>query len=265
MVANPSVNMGGALLLTSLAKARAAGIAEDKLVYPLGGASAEEPRDYLLRDQFYESHPQNAVLKSVMDLAGGDGKTFDAIELYSCFPCVPKMARRTLGLGADVRPTVTGGLTFFGAPLNTYMTHAACAMVRRVRDGAKLGLLYGQGGFVTKHHALVVSKTPPHAALAQETSVQADADRNKRAVPDFVTEPSGKGKVESFTVLYGRNGDVEHGAVMLRTADDRRTLARIPAGDTATLAHLLNMDRTPVGSLGDIAMAADGVPEWRVA
>ncbi|MBB4372144.1 acetyl-CoA C-acetyltransferase [Bradyrhizobium sp. cir1] len=265
MVANPSVNMGGALLLTSLAEARAAGIAEDKLVYPLGGASAEEPRDYLLRDQFYESHPQNAVLKAVMDLAGGDGEKFDAIELYSCFPCVPKMARRTLGLGPDVQPTVTGGLTFFGAPLNTYMTHAACAMVRRVRDGARLGLLYGQGGFVTKHHALVVSKTPPREALAQETSVQAEADRNKRAVPEFVTEASGNGKVESFTVLYGRGGDVEHGVVMLRTQDDRRTLARIPASDRATLAHLLDMDRTPVGSLGEIKMAADGVPEWRVA
>ncbi|MEK9278758.1 MULTISPECIES: acetyl-CoA acetyltransferase [unclassified Bradyrhizobium] len=264
MVANPTVNMGGALLLTSLAKARAAGIAEDRLVYPLGGASAEEPRDYLLRDQFYESHPQNAVLKAVMDLAGGDGSKFDAIELYSCFPCVPKMARRTLGLGPDVQPTVNGGLTFFGAPLNTYMTHAACAMVRRLRDGAKLGLLYGQGGFVTKHHALLVSKTPPRDVLAQETSVQAVADRNKRAVPEFVTAASGTGKVESFTVLYGRGGEVEHGVVMLRTSDDRRTLARIPASDEATLAYLLNMDRTPVGSLGEITTAADGVPEWRV-
>jgi acetyl-CoA C-acetyltransferase len=264
MVANPSVNMGGALLLTSLAKARAAGIPEDRLVYPLGGASAEEPPDYLLRDQFYESHPQNAVLKAVMDIAGGDGKNFDAIELYSCFPCVPKMARRTLGLGADVQPTVNGGLTFFGAPLNTYMTHAACAMVRRLRGGDKLGLLYGQGGFVTKHHALVVSKTLRREALAQETSVQGEADRNRRAVPEFVTEASGKGKVESFTVLYGRGGDAEHGVAMLRMADDRRTLARIPASDNATLARLLDMNRTPVGSLGEIAMAADGVPEWRV-
>ena len=132
MVANPTVNMGAAILMTSLAKARAAGIPEDRLIYPLGGASAEEPRDYLVRDQFFESHPQNAVLNAVMELAGGDGRKFDAIELYSCFPCVPKMARRTLGLGNDVQPTVTGGLTFFGAPLNTYMTHAACAMVRKL-------------------------------------------------------------------------------------------------------------------------------------
>src|SRR3979409_1362664 len=82
MVANPMVNMGGAVLLTSLAKARAAGIPEDRLVHIWGGASAEEPRDYLIRDQFFESHPQNAVLKAVMDLAGGDGKDFAAIELY---------------------------------------------------------------------------------------------------------------------------------------------------------------------------------------
>jgi acetyl-CoA C-acetyltransferase len=198
-----------------------------------------------------------------MHLVGGDGQKFDAIELYSCFPCVPKMARRTLGLGPHVRPTVTGGLTFFGAPLNTYMTHAACAMVRKLRAGAKLGLLYGQGGFVTKHHALVLSRQASQAPLAQDTSVQAEADRNKRAVPDFVTEASGEGKVESFTAIYSRNGDVEHGVVMLRTKENARTLARVPPRDGATLAHLLNMDRSPVGSLGDIVTADDGVLEWR--
>jgi acetyl-CoA C-acetyltransferase len=264
MVANPSVNMGGALILTSLAKARAAGVPEDRIVYALGGASAEEPRDYLIRDQFFESHPQNAVLKAIMDLVEGDGRKFDAIELYSCFPVVPKMARRTLGLGPDVKPTVAGGLTFFGAPLNTYMTHAACAMVRSLRERGKLGLLYGQGGFVTKHHALVLSREAPKAALAQETSVQAEADRNRRKVPEFATEAGGKGKVEAFTVIYRGNGEIEHGVSMLRTEDDRRTLGRIPASDAKTLAHLLKMDRTPVGTIGDIVTAADGVPEWRV-
>jgi acetyl-CoA C-acetyltransferase len=264
MVANPSVNMGGALILTSLAKARAAGVPENRIVYALGGASAEEPRDYLIRDQFFESHPQIAVLKAVMDLVEGDGRKFDAIELYSCFPVVPKMARRNLGLGPDVQPTVTGGLTFFGAPLNTYMTHAACAMVRKLRDGGKLGLLYGQGGFVTKHHGVVLSRQAPKQALAQDTSVQAEADRNRRKVPEFVDQAVGKGKVEAFTVIYRSNGEVEHGVAMLRTEDDRRTLGRIPASDAKTLAHLQNMDRTPVGSLGDIVTADDGMLEWRV-
>ena len=52
---------------------------------------------------------------------------------------------------------------------------------------------------------------------------------------------------------------------MLRTADDKRTLGRVPATDGKTLSHLLNMDRTPVGSLGHIVTADDGMLEWRVA
>jgi acetyl-CoA C-acetyltransferase len=264
MVANPGVNMGGALLMTSLGKARAAGVPEHRMIYVIGGASAEEPRDYLDRDQFTESHAQNAVLTAVKNLAGGDGNAFDAIELYSCFPCVPKMARRTLGLGPDFNPTVTGGLTFFGAPLNTYMTHAACAMVRKLRGGARLGLLYGQGGFVTKHHALVLSRQAPSEPLAQETNVQSEADRRRGPVPAFVTEVNGAATVESFTAIYGRDNAIEHGVVMLRTPDNSRALARVPAHDHSTLAHLLDMERSPVGSSGDAVQAQDGVLEWRV-
>ncbi len=265
MVANPSVNQSAAILITSLAKAREAGIAENKMIHVWGGASAEEPRDYLERDQFVQSHAQNAVLGSVMEMVEGDGRAFDAIELYSCFPTVPKMARRTLKLGPDVQPTVTGGLTFFGAPLNAYMAHAACAMVRKLRGGGKLGLLYGQGGFVTKHHALVLSPRAPSAAIAQETSVQAEADRNRQPAPSFVTEANGPGKVESFTVIYGRGGAAEHGVVMLRTADNARTLARVPASDTRTLGFLTDLDRSPVGRLGTISTAADGILEWQPA
>ncbi|MDB5652574.1 MAG: hypothetical protein JWQ94_187 [Tardiphaga sp.] len=262
MVANPMVNQAAAILVTSLAKARAAGIAEDRLIHIHGGASAEEPRDYLDRDQYVESHAQNAVLKAALALAGGT--PFDAIELYSCFPVVPKMARRTLGLGADVQPTVAGGLTFFGAPLNDYMAHAACAMVRKLRAGAGLGLLYGQGGFVTKHHTLVLSRQAAAEALSQSTSVQAEADRNRGEVPAFVTQASGVGTVESFTVIYGRNNAAEHGVVILRTAGNARALARVPLQDQATLAHLLHMDKSPVGSKGAISTAADGVLEWQV-
>jgi len=57
---------------------------------------------------------------------------------------------------------------------------------------------------------------------------------------------------------------VEHGVVMLRTSDHSRALARVPAHDRATFAHLLDMDRSPVGSSGDIVKALDGMLEWQV-
>jgi acetyl-CoA C-acetyltransferase len=39
----------------------------------------------------------------------------------------------------------------------------------------------------------------------------------------------------------------------------------VPANDRQTLAHLLNMDQTPVGSTGEIVSAEDGVLEWRAS
>ena len=248
MVANPTVNMGGAVLLTSLAKARAAGVPEDRLIYPTGGASAEEPRDYLVRDQFYESHPQNAVLKAVMDLVEGDGKKFDAIELYSCFPCVPKMARRTLGLGPDVQPTVTGGLTFFGAPLNTYMTHAAIAMVRKPAQGRQARPALRPGRLcdqASRPGAVARGAEKRHRAGDQ----RAGRSRPAQAAPCRTSSPRPPARARSraFTVIYKGKGEVEHGVVMMRTEADARALARVPATDAATLEHLLNLDRTPVG------------------
>ena len=258
MVANPGVNQGAAVLLTSLSRARAAGVASDRLVFPGLGAAAEEPQDYLRRDRFDRSSAMEAVLAACQ----AQGGPFDVLELYSCFPCVPKMARRVLGLDTSTPVTVTGGLTFFGAPLNDYMLHAACAMTRRLRGTGQTGLLYGQGGFVSRHHALVVSGEPGRAGCGALSGVQADADARRGPVPPFEEAGSGKANLETHTVLYDRGGEVVHGIAMLRLPSGTRTLARVPAADEATLAALSDWRRSPVGQLGRLREEPDGIPTW---
>lgn len=264
MVANPSVNQGGAVLIASLAAARAAGIPAEKYIYLWGGAAANEPRDYLARDVYYHSTAQDAVLRRAQEIAGPAG--FDAVELYSCFPVVPKMARRTLGLTADQVPSVAGGLTFFGAPLNTYMTHAACAMVRHLRASGGTGLLYGQGEFVTKHHALVVSAAPPRDdAILAEASVQAAADTARGPVPAFSTTATGPAQLESFTVIYDREGAPSHGVVIARLGEGPRVLARLPAEDAAGIARLTDLATSPVGAAGHVWAEGEEALAWRFA
>ncbi|MDB5679689.1 MAG: hypothetical protein JWM94_2691, partial [Sphingomonas bacterium] len=257
MVANPMVNQGAAVIVTSVATARAAGIADADMVHILGGAAADEPRDYLARDGYAASPAQDAVLTRARDLASG---SIDAVELYSCFPCVPKMARRTLGLGGDVAPSVTGGLTFFGAPLNNYMLHAVAAMARRLRNSGGTGLLYGQGEFVTKHHALLLSSTPPRTPLDHDYSVAADADRRRGPVPPTAMPADGEATLESATILYARDGSVDHGVAILRTRDGARTMAAAAPDDRATLAAITDMDRFPVGLGG--AITVGDMPRW---
>ena len=262
MVANMQVNQGAAVILTSLAAARAAGIADERLVFVWGGAAAREPGDYLQRDHYHGSVAQDAVLEAVAGMAP-DG--FDALELYSCFPCVPKMARRTLGLTEGVTPTVTGGLTFFGAPMNDYMTHAAVAMTRRLREGGA-GLLYGQGEFVTKHHGLVLADRPAPDGVRtlEDVSVQTTADARRGAVPVFVEAATGAAVLETHTVLYDRDGAPTHGVAIVRTADGARALARVPADDADTLAALTDPDAFPIGRTGTLQTGSDGVLDWRL-
>lgn len=266
MVANPLVNQGAAVILTSLGKARALGIDESKLVFILGGAQANEPRDYLARDQFHASHAQDVVLETAVAVAGGaDGGVFSHLELYSCFPCVPKMARRTLGLPRNARMTVTGGLSFFGAPLNSYMLHAAVNMVQALRDSGELGLLYGQGEYVTKHHALVLSRQAPDSAEPAYHQLTDGADARRGDVPEMIDDYDGAAELETFTVSYDREGQPAFGIVIARTPDGRRLMARVPASDEATIRRLTDLDGSPIGLAGRVNRLNEELLGWTAA
>lgn len=266
MVANPMVNQGAAVLLTSLANARQLGIPEEHLVYVWCGAAAREPDDYLERDQYVRSHAQEAVLESIMAQAGDVG-AFDHVELYSCFPVVPKMARRTLALRPNATMTCAGGLSFFGAPLNNYMSHAAAAMVRAIRGRQDAsGLLYGQGGYMTKHHAIVLASQPSASPrLADDYSVQQDADARRGPVPALAMDHIGPATLETHTVLYRRDGSVQHGVVVGRTPAGGRLLARVDADDLDGVAALVDTQRSPIGRHGTVAPTADGLLRWSFA
>jgi acetyl-CoA C-acetyltransferase len=264
MVANPGVNMAAAIIVTSLAVAKAAGVREDRIVHIWGGASAIEPEDFLHRDSYAHSTAQEATLEKAVTLVGGDAQRFDFVELYSCFPVVPKMAMRTLKFRGDERaPTVTGGLTFFGGPLNNYMSHAVSAMARKLRAApGKLGLLYGQGGYVNKHHTLVVSTTPPVAPLELDFSVQQQADRRRGPVPPLNEDYCGFATIETYTVPYARDGAPLQGVVIARNPAGERVMARVPASDESTLAILLSTEKSAVGTAGHIRIDAFGKPVW---
>lgn len=257
MVANPNVNQSAALILMSLGEAGRLGLDPSRFVHVWGGAAAHEPKDYLDRASFTDCPAQHATLRAVMD-GPARGQRPDLIEIYSCFPIVPKLARRELGLSQDAPMTVAGGLSFFGAPLNNYMGHAATAMVRALRAGeGQTGLLYGQGGYMTTHHALVLGTAPsPGPALAED--YQAKVTRDPVPALDFPYQ--GSATIETFTILYGRDGTPTHGAVIARTPHGARTLARVPPAATTTLA---DPSRSAVGAHGTVGRDDEGRAEWR--
>lgn len=266
MVANSSVNQGAGFIVTSLSRARDMGVAEDRLVYVGLGAAAHEDADPLRRHRYDLSTSMAVSLTRTLDLNELGTRDLDLVELYSCFPCVPKMARRVIGWPADRPATVFGGLTFGGGPIGNYMSHAIAASVDRLRAGATNALLFVNGGYATENHSIVLTRRPQPAGLfPQDYDYQAQADAARGVVPAIDEGCRGPGTVETYTVLYDRAGAPRHGVIVGRNAVGARLLAKVPAEDTRAIAFLTDGATEPVGTRGDCVDGEGNIAHWRVS
>jgi acetyl-CoA C-acetyltransferase len=119
MVANSSVNQGAGFIVTTLREARARGISEDRLIFVGRGAAAHEPVDLMARANYAQSPSMTVSIRQALQLNGLVTADLDHVELYSCFPCVPKMARRVIGWPVERAASVFGGLLSAEAPSAT--------------------------------------------------------------------------------------------------------------------------------------------------
>lgn len=258
MVANSSVNMGAAVIIASLAFARENGIPDDKLVFVGQGAAAHEDDDFLLRDGYSSSPSLETTITEALARNSLKPGEIDMVELYSCFPCVPKMARRILDWPADRPASVYGGLTFGGGPIGNCMMHAAARMVHRLRDEGGNGLIVANGGYATHSHSMVLTRTPqPAGTFPQDYSAQDIADARRGHVPELLEEYEGEGVIETYTMPYGRDGEPHHATIIARTPDGARFLATVTGEDRDMLNFLMGDDA--IGSSGKAERVADTV------
>lgn len=263
-VANSSVNQGAGFLVASLAAAKAAGIPEERLIYVGKGAAAHEAEDPMDRTGYDRSFSMQVSLEKALELNGVTTADLDHAELYSCFPCVPKMARRVIGWPAEREATVFGGLTFGGGPIGNYMSHAVCGMVEKLRAEGTNGLLFANGGFATHNHTILLTRTPQPAGLfPQDYDYQAEADSRRTPLPPVDEDYEGPGTIETYTVLFGRTGAPKHGVVMARSPEGHRFLAKVPAEDEDIIEFLTDGQVEPVGTSGTGKKREDGTLIWQ--
>jgi hypothetical protein len=146
------------------------------------------------------------------------------------------------------------------------MTHAASSMVRALRGQQNsIGLLYGQGGYLTKHHAIVLgSQASNTSQLSHAYSVQDIADSRRSSVPELNLTFKGQAAIETFTVLYKRDASISHGVVILRSADGTRQLAKVNSADIFSMQALTNLHKSPIGLSGRVSIGSDEVPIWEL-
>lgn len=255
-----AVDQAAAVVLTDTDMARQLGIPEEHWIYIWGGRGAHEQPDFLLRPDYERSEAMELVLDETLAMAARTINEIDVLELYSCFPCVPKLAIRHLGLDHTRPISVAGGLTFFGGPGNNYMLHAAVAMAAALRRGdGQHGLLYGQGGYVTYHHALVLARAArPDGYSPDEWANERQTRLEARPVPELDETPSGRATIETYTVVYDRHGEYQTGIIVGRLAHGARFVANTPPDDLASLRRLVDPHAQLIGANGRVGPGPNG-------
>jgi acetyl-CoA C-acetyltransferase len=234
--ANMTVDQSAGYLLCSVEEARAAGLPEDRWIFPLGGADANDQWFVSHRAELHRSPAIRLAGAAALELAGVGIDDLAAVDLYSCFPCVVQIAAAELGLPLDdpTRPlTLTGGLTFFGGPGNNYTSHGIAALADRLRgEPGSVGMATGLGWYATKHAIGVYGSRPPEHEGREGfrwRNVQDDVDALPQCQVD--AEATGEVTVETYTVTFDRDGNPERGIVAARTAEGVRAWGNVTDHD----------------------------------
>ena len=126
--ANMQVDQGAGSIVCSVEAARAAGVPEERWVFPLAGADAHDHWFISQRPELHRSPAIRLAGSAALEQAGLGIDEVSWIDLYSCFPVAVQITAAELGLAVDDpdRPlTLTGGLTFGGGPGNNYTSHGS--------------------------------------------------------------------------------------------------------------------------------------------
>jgi acetyl-CoA C-acetyltransferase len=246
------IDQAAAVLMTSVATARALGIDPSRWIYVRGCADAHDIWFVSERVNYFSSPAIRLAGHKALTMAGVTLDEIDYFDLYSCFPSAVQIGRDMLGIPIDdPRPlTVTGGLPYHGGPGNNYTMHGIATMLDKLRaKPGSTGLVTGLGWYATKHSVGVYSASPPDTPFVREDPHQYQPQIDNEPHPAVAHEPSASGTIETYTVIHDRDGTPMRGIIIGRLDDGRRFLANT-ASDRAVLESL--MTREAIGRHGTV-------------
>lgn len=230
LVSQWNVNQAGALILCSLAKARALGLDERRFVHPIAVVDSEHMVTLSERRHLHRSPGFELVFARALERLGQSVDAIDHLELYSCFPAAVRIQQRALGVDPTRRVTQTGGMTFGGGPLNNFVIQGLVKMVERMRETpGSHGLVSAVSGLITKQGVSVFGPEPRDSFVYEQVT---EAARAAQATVEVVRDAVGRARVATYTVSASK--DAANGvALILDLEDGRRTIRVVPDPELA--------------------------------
>jgi acetyl-CoA C-acetyltransferase len=222
MNSNNDVDMSAAIVICSAAKADSLGVARDRWVFVHAGTDCHEHPFVSNRWSFVDTPAVELGGRRVLELARRSIDDMALVDLYSCFPSAVQLGATSLRLSLDRQLTRTGGLSFAGGPWNNYVMHAIATMVADLRaDPDEFGLVWANGGYVTKHSFGIYSTRPPDNGFRGDNP-QAEIDALPQRDLATAADAAGPATIEGYTVMHSRDSEPETAIASCLLSDGRR-------------------------------------------
>jgi acetyl-CoA C-acetyltransferase len=207
-------------------------VPDDRIVHLHAAAGSDDLPDVLARPKLGRSTALADALTGAIDRAAVPTADLDFVDVYSCFPVVPKLAGLALGLPREAVLSITGGHSSFGGPLNSYSLHSLARAYERLRGTDRKGLVHANGGFLSYQHAIVLGGRPTgyqSGPVRTRTDGLEVAEAHDLDGTDVV--------VETATVEYDRSATPRQAFVVVGTENGVRAAVATPRGDAGAAAE----------------------------
>jgi len=225
-----TVDLGAAILLRADERAKQYSGKMGSPVYFLGGGYAEDRQRFLIeKSNFTSSLPLKSAADKALLRSNLSIDDIDCFDLYSCFPSSVTIAKKMLNIqDNDPRAlTLTGGLGFFGGPGNNYSLHAVATLADAIKNGrVRNGMITSLGWFMHKHAAGIYSSDPGESDLTHQDLEDAKECKVGNPPVDIINDASGEGVIETYTVLYSRDGAPSFAIIYGKTDKGLRFVAK---------------------------------------
>ena len=205
MTSNISVDQSAAFIVCSSEAAARFGVPAANRIYLRAATEMSYGTRLKERDVLHHHPGQALAAERVLELASVSSGELDHVDVYSCFPFAVQAGAAALGLDLDPLPSVTGGMTFFGGPLGSYVMHSKVSLFERLRaEPGSVGVVGSLGGHYAHFGYGVYSTDPGDSPSPRIEDVSADF----AALPRRTAEEGREGAVtiESYTVDVGPDG-----------------------------------------------------------
>ena len=171
------------------------------------------PSDPRTRVAYHRVPALDATVRDVQEVTGIAVADADIVELYSCFPAMPKLTRRAMGRAADAPISLIGGLSFFGGPGSNYLTHSVATMVERIRADGGTGSCTASACSTpsTTRWCWPTTRVDDGAIRRRVHDIGARRPPVEAPVP-VVEDYAGPGTVLTCTVMFDRDGTTRNAA-----------------------------------------------------